>query len=769
MTYSKLGIDGTLSEQPDPRTGKAIPVFIPTLDPTGKEIPVYLYKSSRPLGTYIIGLQGMGKSGLLEELILADIKQEIGVCVLDPHGELVDNIIARLPDGQKEEKVIHLDLAETNYFFGLNLFACPDPTSDDEITKVVNQVVHVFEKAFGISMEATPRIYDYLFYSAYTLIANPGYTLIDIPLVFDAACRSTLLANVHSSDVHKFWAAVKQLPPTDQSREERELLRRLNDLSHAPLRYIVGQSLSTIDLRRIMDEGKILLVKLDRQREQATSLIGSILVAHILNAANARQTNKLFNLYADEFQNFATEDFTILLEQARKRGIGVTMAHQNRSQLELSDRQADKNLKARTLNVGNLVVFRVPTDAEGLAGQFNITPQPAWEQEIEPEQIKVLRPQQHERKVEVVDDGVEEIKTPVANPVEFLLTSSGHPDPAVIYFVTTYLRLLERLAKTDLSQFTLNGPHSQFYRNLMTVGVLDSPFSAGSLNNTQVFFRFLKDFLADVMRTRNPLLAIPKEVFPGIGWWNGYDGTWYIFGFAEIARFYGAGYRYRGQANIETFRRVFSTLLTSPYGTIQATPQEKAAAISDMQEEIIFQLIDANIKWNPTPEDNDDVRYLNAKKAYEEELRNPQSQKAQLLISCLAYEITQAERFFMALRAFLQGIVAQPILGPSGQYQPRRRTQVTYISHESEKITIPRKTILHPQRSYADVQAERAAELVNFPQYTARVKLSDGSGHTVEHIIRTIAPGRGLSGTALQERIERIKARNRGLSTFLCK
>ncbi|HEU5376684.1 MAG TPA: TraM recognition domain-containing protein [Ktedonobacteraceae bacterium] len=332
-------------------------------------------KLSRLLGFYIIGLQGMGKSGLFEEMIVQDIKQGIGVCVLDPHGELVDNIIARLPDG-KEEKVIYLDLAETNYFFGLNLFACPDPVSDDEITKTVSQVAHVFEKAFGVSMSDTPRIYDYLFNSAYTLIANPGYTLIDIPLVFTAAVLKRFLANVPSAEVLRFWDDVNQLPKPDQSREERDVLRRLNDLSHAPLRFIVGQSQSTIDLRKVMDEGKILLVKLDRQREQATSLIGSILVAQILNAANTRQTNKLFNLYADEFQNFATEDFAILLEQARKRGIGVTMAHQNRAQLELSDRQANKNLRARTLNVGNLVVFRVPTDAEELAKQFKATPKP---------------------------------------------------------------------------------------------------------------------------------------------------------------------------------------------------------------------------------------------------------------------------------------------------------------------------------------------------------------------------------------------------------
>src|SRR5436853_3390236 len=115
---------------------------------TGK--PVRLYKASRTQGVYVIGLQGMGKSGLIENLILQDIKQQIGVCVLDPHGELIDHVIARLPGKTEEDKVIFLDLADYTSPFGLNLFECPDPTDDGEIVKTLYQVLHVFEKAYGI-------------------------------------------------------------------------------------------------------------------------------------------------------------------------------------------------------------------------------------------------------------------------------------------------------------------------------------------------------------------------------------------------------------------------------------------------------------------------------------------------------------------------------------------------------------------------------------------------------------------------------------------
>jgi hypothetical protein len=347
--------------------------------------PVKVPQASRRQGLYIIGIQRMGKSGLIENLVIQDIKQHIGVCVLDPHGELIDNIIARLP-ASREKDVIYLDLTDEDFFFGLNLLECAEPRTERKLTKTRSQVLHVFEKAFGVSQPATPRIYDYLFNSASTLIANPGYSLIDIPLLFDDTCRQNLLVNVSSAVVHKFWRDIKQLPKFEQAKEEREVLRRFNDLSDDPLRYIVGQSSSTINLQEIMDEEKILLIKLDRQLEQATKLIGSILIALILNASETRKTHKLFNLYADEFQNFATEDFAILLEQAGKRDIGVNMAHQNRGQLELSEVQADKNLKQRTLSVGSLVVFRCPTDADELSRQFPQKPpepEPEWIEEEE--------------------------------------------------------------------------------------------------------------------------------------------------------------------------------------------------------------------------------------------------------------------------------------------------------------------------------------------------------------------------------------------------
>src|SRR6266536_5787502 len=157
-----------------------------------------------------------------------------------------------------------------------------------------------------------------------------------------------------------------------------------------------------------MDEGKILLVKLDTTLESVTSLVGSLIIALFLNAAYSRsdikdaRKRRQFNLYADEFQRFATEDFATLLEEARKYGIGITIAHQNGSQLETS-------LKERARSVANLAVFKVNSkDADELAGEFDITPQAAWEEEIEPEWVEIIKPQWHERVEEQIEVEVEE-------------------------------------------------------------------------------------------------------------------------------------------------------------------------------------------------------------------------------------------------------------------------------------------------------------------------------------------------------------------------
>jgi hypothetical protein len=762
MTYSKLGKDTKTDEW------------------------VNIFKTSRLLGLYIIGLQGMGKSGLIEELIVQDIKQEIGVCVLDPHGELVDHVIARLPD-DKQDKVILLDLANYEHPFGLNLFECARPTDDGEIVQTLYQVLHVFEKAYGI-VPTTPLMYDLLYNTVYTLIANPGSTMIDIRLLLtNDVCRRKLVQNVPNPDIQSYWAIwddPKQTSPEKREEKRATILNKMNDFLHIPLRNIVGQSQSTIHLPTIMDKGDILLVKLSRRLEQPSNLIGSILVAQLLNAAYARppQKRKQFHLYADEFQNFATPDFATLLEEARKFGIGTTIAHQNRGQLNSADSQLEANLKDRSRSVGNLVVFKINSkDATDLSGEFNITPQPAWEEVLEEERVQVLKeawveeiePEKHQRVEEVVDDGVEEIKTPLIDPVEFLLTKGGHPNPTVMAFVNTYLRKMEETVKVG----------GQFNGKLI------------SQEEVAKFLQRFKTFISEVIASGDPAKKITPELFAPTNNYpiHAYEtGVAAVLGFPHLLEFFG-------RDNIGYYApKVLLSLFASPDGRLHATDSEIQGLLDDYLRLLVVQErrnLESVATYTPIPgilplRDMDYELFERGAwyrehpgkideyvKEYESNLFNS---KNSFFFSSpigmptgaqeqgkIRHELKIAEAFFISLRAFLKTLVAEPILVPSGQYQQRKRTQVHYlttprktIQHPPVTITHPRKTIMHPQRTYADVQAEIASELVNLPQYTAKVKLSDGSGTTIEHTIRTEKPGTGLSGQALQERVERIREQN---------
>lgn len=391
MTFSLLGIDT--------QTGQRV------------DIP----QASRRQGTYIIGANGTGKTGLIENLVIQDIQQGLGIALLDPHGDLTQAVLSRIPD-TRENDVISLDIADEDFPFGINLFTCSNPKSSKAVQYVVDQVMHIFDKLFDVD-RATPLLSEYLRNCTHTLVVNPGFTMADIPLLLlDATCRKKLVAGVSDPDVLLFWQTYEQMKPTEQRDEAASTLRRVREFLQPLSRNIIGQSTSTIDFRKIMDERKILLVKLDARLPSVTSLIGSVIIALFLNAAYSRQDTEIkkrkqFNLYADEFQRFATEDFATLLTEARKFGIATTIAHQMRDQLD------GKNTGA-TLNVGNLIVLKISgKDAEELAAEFDSTP-PA------PGVI-----------------GQRPMLAPKRDVIEHLV-KNGHTNPLVNAFTTTYLARL---------------------------------------------------------------------------------------------------------------------------------------------------------------------------------------------------------------------------------------------------------------------------------------------------------------------------------------
>jgi zinc-ribbon domain len=710
---------------------------------------VYLPKAARVQGLYIVGLQGMGKSGLISNLVLEDIKQGTGVCVLDPKRDLIDNIIARLP-ANREKDVILLDVADEVYPFGLNLFECPNLNSTRAVQIVVDQVMHIFEKLLKVS-EETQLILEYLINCTITLVANQGYTMAEIPLLLtNKHCRQQLIANVNESwgeswgiDVLGFWEQYEQKQLGKQSEEIAAILRRVRRLLQPVLRPFVGQAKTTIDLQQIMDERKILLVKLDRQMPQVTTIVGSILIALILKASASRQTNRQFHLYADEFQRFATDDFATLLEEARYAAIGITMAHQNRAQLEASDKRVEEKLKDRTLNVGSLVVFYVPTDAEELAGQFDTTPPPAWEEELEEESVEVLeeeweeeiQPEWFERVEEEVIDGEEEIKTVVSKPIEWLLSGKTHTNDRVNAFATKFLSHL------DPKEFDM-------YR---------------LKENTR---NKLNAFLYQVMITKNPNFPIDEPVE--------------AYGWRSVLRI------------TPTTEDAYNKMVTD----LDAKRcVQKYGYLFDPEYRSSFQGRVEGLR-----ESDRAYRYKYASSMFASEQELIATAKGNIM-----YSRKQNENFFeflISLREVMEILAEDPILERSGNYRPRTRKQINYhthprktITHPRQIITHPRVAITHPQPTRAEMEKRNENQLLQLDLYQAWVKMIkndpqnpgkkclkcgvrnvNGARFCVscdtklpapnEYIITTIEPEQGLYGKALQERIARIQVQNRKPDQF---
>jgi hypothetical protein len=160
---------------------------------TGSEVSIS--QAARLQGLYIIGVNGTGKSTFISNLIAQDMEQGLGVCLLDPHGDLTKDVLARVPDNRVED-VILLDLMDSSYPFGLNVFECPDPSNLEQVSQTASFVMHVFEKVWDVGT-ATPQLAQVLRNVTFTLIQNPGTTLAELPLLLqDEQVRNKLVATI---------------------------------------------------------------------------------------------------------------------------------------------------------------------------------------------------------------------------------------------------------------------------------------------------------------------------------------------------------------------------------------------------------------------------------------------------------------------------------------------------------------------------------------------------------------------------------------------
>jgi len=332
---------------------------------------ITLSDEARFRGTYVIGLNGTGKSTLLLNMIVQDVERGAGVCVIDPKGDLADDVLHRIPR-EREQDIVFLDPLKIDYPFPLNVFHCPrrDIVS---VQGIVEQVVHIFQKIWADSWG--PQLADLLRNSAYTAI-DAGLTLVEIPaLLEDASFRSTVIPKITSREVRRFWEQTyNKLDKDEQLNRRMSTLNKVREFTLNPIvSAIVGQQ-DSIDFRQIMDEGKILIVRLavGKLKDGPTSLLGSVVISQLLSAAMDRidtRDRKPFFLFADEFQRFAISDFATLIDEARGFRIATLVAHQGLGQLD------DPKLRSAMMRFNNKIVFKVSgEDAGRLAEEFDATP-----------------------------------------------------------------------------------------------------------------------------------------------------------------------------------------------------------------------------------------------------------------------------------------------------------------------------------------------------------------------------------------------------------
>lgn len=342
----------------------------------GQTKPVFIQSKDRERHLYMVGQTGTGKSTLMVNLAAQDIKNGEGVAIIDPHGDLVSSVLAMVPE-ERFKDVILFDPTDTWHPIGLNMIEY-DPMRPEEKTFIVNEMQSIFNKLFTV--ETMGPMFEQYMRNALLLLMedfqNEPTTLIEVPRVFtDAEWRKKKLSRIINPPVVDFWEkeAVKAGGEASLQNMTPYITSKFNNfIANDYLRPMLGQTKSAFNFRQALDEGKIILVNLAKGRlgDINANLLGMIIVGKILMAALSRvdmpqEKRRNFYLYIDEFQNFTTDSIAVILSEARKYKLSLTMAHQFIAQL------SEKIRDSVFGNVGSLVSFRVGIqDAEFLVKHF---------------------------------------------------------------------------------------------------------------------------------------------------------------------------------------------------------------------------------------------------------------------------------------------------------------------------------------------------------------------------------------------------------------
>lgn len=332
-------------------------------------------REDRRRHSYILGQTGTGKSFLMTRMIIQDIYNGDGVCFIDPHGQTAEMILERIPP-ERVEDVIYFNAADFERPFGLNIM---EFYNEQHKHQVVNGFIELLIRLFDPHNQGYvgPMMQQAVRNSMLTAMSEEGSTLIEVVRILqdEKWVQEKWLPLIKDELVRRYW--VDQVAKTDQKTKSESLGYFISKFdkftTNLAIRNIIGQSRSSFDFRDVMDNGKILIVNLAKGAlgEENMSFIGLLLVQKMLAAALSREDvseekRKDFFFYADEFQNFATDEFTSILSEARKYKLNLTIAHQYIGQLP-------ENIKNAVFgNVGSLFVTRCSSeDGSFLEQQFD--------------------------------------------------------------------------------------------------------------------------------------------------------------------------------------------------------------------------------------------------------------------------------------------------------------------------------------------------------------------------------------------------------------
>jgi hypothetical protein len=348
----------------------------------GVTTPIKFLGKDRTRHHYIIGKSGTGKSALLSYMARQDVAAGDGLCMVDPHGDLIEDVLAHTPK-ERAKDVILFDPADMDRPMGLNLLEAKTPEEKDRASL---DAMEIFIKLFGNEIFG-PRIQHYFRNGCLTLMDDEeeGATLIDVPRLFvDEDFQRYKVSKCKNAVVRSFWE--HEIAKTG-AREKEEMIPYFSSkfgpfITNTTMRNIIGQPKSAFNIREVMDNQKILLINLSKGKigDINAQLLGLIFVNKVNMAAMSRadmprDQRKRFYLYVDEFQNFVTDAFASILSEARKYELALIMAHQYIGQLvgktEAYGQASTKMRDAVFGNVGTIMSFKIGAeDAEYMAKEY---------------------------------------------------------------------------------------------------------------------------------------------------------------------------------------------------------------------------------------------------------------------------------------------------------------------------------------------------------------------------------------------------------------